>query len=165
MGGGKKVDYREHGAVIGENFHNYGSIDFGHSNLLTIGDNVTIAADALILLHDASTQFILQYEKMGRVEIGDYVFIGAKSIVLPNVKIGSHVIIGAGSVIAKDVPDDVVVAGNPPRIICSFDEYMDRNRELMKTSFVSDKYWKEKSIDDLLDERMVLIHGGIGFDK
>ena len=49
--------------------------------------------------------------------IGDDVWIGTCSIVLPGVKIGKGSVVGAGSVVTKDVPDYCVVAGNPARII------------------------------------------------
>ena len=50
--------------------------------------------------------------------IGENVFIGAKSIITPNVsRIGNNVMIGTGSVVTKDVPDNAIVAGNPARII------------------------------------------------
>lgn len=49
--------------------------------------------------------------------IGDNVTISAHSVIIGKIKIGNNVIIGAGSIVVKDVPDNVVVAGNPARII------------------------------------------------
>lgn len=51
------------------------------------------------------------------VEIGSNVWIGGSAVICPGVFVGSGSIVGAGSVVTKDVPDDVVVAGNPARII------------------------------------------------
>lgn len=51
------------------------------------------------------------------VVIGNDVWIGTRSIILPGVNIGSHSIIGAGSVVTKDVPEWAIVAGNPAKII------------------------------------------------
>lgn len=51
------------------------------------------------------------------IVIGDNVWIGANVIVLPGVSIGSNVVIGAGSLITKDIPDNVVVVGNPGKIV------------------------------------------------
>lgn len=78
-------------------------IDWGHCFLITIGDNVTIAPRCHILAHDASTKNQLGYTRIAPVSIGNDVFIGADSIVLPGVTIGDRVIIGAGSVVTKDL--------------------------------------------------------------
>lgn len=52
------------------------------------------------------------------LEIGENVFIGAKSIILYNCnRIGKNAIIGVGSIVTKDVPDNAIVAGNPAKII------------------------------------------------
>ncbi len=51
------------------------------------------------------------------VVIGDDVWIGARAIILKGVTIGDRSIVGAGAVVAKDVPPDVVVAGNPTRVV------------------------------------------------
>ncbi len=50
------------------------------------------------------------------VTIGDNVWIGGGSIILPGVTIGNNSVIGAGSVVTKDIPDDVVAVGNPCRV-------------------------------------------------
>ncbi len=55
------------------------------------------------------------------VTIGDDVWIGGGSIICPGVTIGAHSIIGAGSVVTKNIPGDVVAAGNPCRIIRKLD--------------------------------------------
>ena len=51
------------------------------------------------------------------VNIGNDVWIGSNTIILPGVTIGSHSVIGTGSIVTKDVPEYVVVAGNPAKII------------------------------------------------
>ena len=53
----------------------------------------------------------------GCVKIGDHTMIGAGATVLPRITIGTHCIIGAGAVITRDVPDHVIMAGNPARVI------------------------------------------------
>lgn len=122
---------REYGASIGNNVVIWtNKIDLGHAFLLTIGNNVTIS-DARILLHDASTKMALKYSRVGRVTIGDNVFIGADSIILPSITIGNNVVVGAGTVVTKDVPDNSVIVGNPGRIIASYDEFINRNKQLL----------------------------------
>ncbi len=54
--------------------------------------------------------------------IGNNVDVGANSVIIGNIKIGNNVIIGAGSVVVKDVPDNVIVAGNPAKIIKRYNE-------------------------------------------
>ncbi|MBR5859457.1 MAG: acyltransferase, partial [Clostridia bacterium] len=109
-------------------------LDPSHCWLIEIGDNVTMAPNVHILCHDASTKQFLGYTKIGRVNIGDNVFIGAESVVLPGVNIGNNVIIGANSTVTKDVPENTVVAGTPAKVICSLDEYLNKERERMSSS-------------------------------
>jgi acetyltransferase-like isoleucine patch superfamily enzyme len=54
---------------------------------------------------------------IGKVKIGNNVFIGVNSVVLRNVSIGDNSIIGAGSLVNIDIPEGVVAAGNPIKII------------------------------------------------
>lgn len=53
----------------------------------------------------------------GCVRVGENTLIGAGSVVLPRIKIGSNVVVGAGSIVTRDIPDGVVVFGNPAKII------------------------------------------------
>jgi maltose O-acetyltransferase len=106
-------------------------IDSNHCWHIEIGNNVTLAPWVRILAHDASTKIHLGYTHIGKVKIGDNVFIGANSIVLPNVTIGSNSIIGAGSLVSKDVPANVVAAGNPVEVICTLESFLERHREQM----------------------------------
>lgn len=152
------------GAIIGENCHIYGSVDNGHEFLLSIGDNVTIASSSRLLTHDGSTKKILGYSKVGRIDIGSDVFIGAASIVLPNVKIGSKVIIGAGSVVSKDIPDNSVAVGNPAKVIGTYDDFVAKNKELFEQSPVWDKLYSKKTDKEKQQMRDALEDSGIGFD-
>lgn len=76
------------------------------------------------------------YIKIGKIHIGDNVFISKGCIILPGTTIGSNVIIGAGAVIAKDIPDNVVVVGNPPRVLYSYDEFIEKHKRLMEDGLV-----------------------------
>jgi maltose O-acetyltransferase len=62
------------------------------------------------------------------------VFIGAESVVLPGVTIGNNVIIGANSTVTHDIPENSVAAGSPARVICSLEEYLEKERTRMKTT-------------------------------
>ena len=64
--------------------------------------------------------------RKGNISIGNNVFIGSNSTVLYDVNIGNNVIIGAGSLVNKDIPDGVVAAGVPCRVVGRFDEYKEK---------------------------------------
>lgn len=154
------------GLTVGSNFHMQADviIDPSHVWLIEIGENVTLAPRVHILAHDASTKKELGYTKIGKVLIGNNVFIGASSIILPNVKIGNKVIVGAGSVVSKDVPDNSVVAGTPAKFICTYDEYMDKNRKKMETSPIfGAEYTVSGGITDELKKEMKEKLNGIGY--
>lgn len=114
------------GLRIGRNFKRMGGviIDPSHCYHITIGDNVTLAPRVHILAHDASFGLFSGKTRAANVSIGNDVFVGASSIILPGVHIGNRVIIGAGSVVTKDIPDNSVAVGNPCRVICTVDVYL-----------------------------------------
>lgn len=157
-------ELRARGLTIGENCHIYtNNIDCGHGYLISMGNNVTISA-ARLLAHDGSTKKILGYSRVGRIDIGNDVFIGADAIILPNVRIGNQVIVGAGCVVAKDVPDNSIVVGNPARVIGTYTDYVKKNQELLKTAPVQNTYYTEKSDEEKTAMKEALTMGGIGFD-
>lgn len=69
------------------------------------------------------------FDCFGKVNIGDYVYIGSNSLIMPGVTIGNNVLVAAGSVVTKSIPDNVVIAGNPAKIICTTEEYYERNKD------------------------------------
>ena len=124
------------GMKVGNGFKRLNGVilDPGHCWLIEIGDNVTMAPRVHILCHDASTKQFLGYTKIGRVTIGSNVFIGAESVVLPGVTIGDDVIIGANSTVTHDVPSGMVVAGTPARVICTLEDYLQKETERMQSA-------------------------------
>lgn len=105
--------------------------------LISIGNNVHLAAKVLFVPHDAihlclnnlKIQGGITFkEKIGCIEIGNNVFIGSNSTILYNVKIGSNVIVGAGSVVNKDIPDNSIAAGCPARVIGTFDGFVSKKQ-------------------------------------
>ena len=129
---------RKKGVVIGDNVHIYNSsVDGNYGASVTIGNNVTITG-ACILAHDASTKKALGYTKVGRVHIGNNVFIGYGSVILPETFIGDNVIIGAGSIVRGTVDSNSVVVGNPAKKVCSYSEYIDKNRQLLNEGYISE---------------------------
>ena len=158
------VDYlRSQGVSIGDNVDIINSqIDGDHGFLISIGNNVTIT-NAMLLSHDASTKKALGYTKVGRIDIGNDVFIGAKSVILPNVRIGNKVIIGAGTIITRDIPDNSVVVGNPCQVVCSYDRYIEKHSRNMETAPIYHTYAPDKT-DTEKDQMKQELLGKIGYD-
>lgn len=129
-------DYLKRGMKIGKNSSIQPGVilDYSHCNLITIGNNVTIAPQAYLLAHDASTKRELGYTKIGRIDIKDNVFIGSRALIMPGVTIGEGSIVAAGSVVTRDVKPNTIVAGNPAREIISKEEYINKNKELLERS-------------------------------
>lgn len=105
------------GCHIGANV----SFDTLDPSLFEFGDNVVITMNCVLLHHFFDV--LDDGEKrwgMGKLIIGNKVFIGASSIIVKPVTIGDNVIIAAGSVVTKDIPSNCVVAGVPAKVIKRF---------------------------------------------
>lgn len=165
----KKTDYdsvdylRSRGVQIGEDVNLINtSIDFSHGFLVTIGNKVTLTG-VKILAHDASTQIPFGLTKVGRVIIGDEVYVGHGTIILPNVRIGNRVVVGAGSVVTKDIPDNSVAAGNPARVIGTYDAFLEKHAAQIKERPVYHTLWSEKTPEEKEHMRRDL-ESGVGYD-
>lgn len=123
---------------IGENFfanYNFTVLDVGK---VRIGKNVQIAPNVSIYtaghpLHPDSRNS--GYEYGIDITIGDNVWIGGNTCIMPGVTIGDNVVIGAGSVVTKDIPANMIAVGNPCRVI----------REITKAD--RDYYYKDRKFD------------------
>ena len=104
-------------------------IDVNHCWLITIGDDCLFAPRVTLLAHDASTKAGTGFTKIGRVDIGNRVFLGAGVIVLPGTTIGDDAIVGAGSLVSADIAPGAVASGIPARTIGRTDEYLERHRK------------------------------------
>lgn len=163
----REEQWANRGVTFGENFNGPdSSIDFCYGHLVTIGDKVTISGTT-ILAHDGSTKKPLGYCKVAPVKIGNDVFIGYGSIVLPGVTIGNKVIVGAGTVVSKDIPDNVVVVRGTDsayRVICTYDEYIDKQKKMMETLPISDINCLERTENEWEQWKSELNKAGRGFD-
>lgn len=123
---------------IGENFfanYNFTVLDVGK---VRIGKNVQIAPNVSIYtaghpLHPDSRNS--GYEYGIDITIGDNVWIGGNTCIVPGVTIGDNVVIGAGSVVTKDIPANMIAVGNPCRVI----------REITEAD--RDYYYKDRKFD------------------
>jgi maltose O-acetyltransferase len=105
----------KHGLRLGRDVYidDFAAFDHGFLWLISIGDEAVLSAGVRIVAHDGSTKHWAGYIRVGRVDIGRKVYIGAHAIVLPGVTIGDHAIVGAGSVVREDVSAGAIVMGNP----------------------------------------------------
>ena len=122
------VDYGKF-IFLGDNCEINMNCVFLDCNRITIGNNVLIAPSVHIytVFHPVSAKerinksvnedFPFAVSKTAPVTIGNNVWIGGGSIILPNVTIGDNVTIGAGSIVTKSIPSNVLAYGNPCRII------------------------------------------------
>lgn len=131
-------EYGKH-IKVGENFYaNIGCIMLDVAQI-TIGKNVLFGPNVSIYTAGHPIHYesrMSGYEYGVPVAIGDNVWIGGNCVILPGVKIGSNTVIGAGSIVTKEIPDNVLVAGNPCKVI----------REI--TTEDKAYYFKNKKFDD-----------------
>lgn len=105
---------------VGENFYTNHNVTILDGAKVTFGDNVFIAPNCIF----STAGYAIDSDQRNRgleialpIQVGSSVWIGANVSVLPGVTIGSNTIIGAGSVVNKDIPDGVIAAGNPCKVI------------------------------------------------
>jgi acetyltransferase-like isoleucine patch superfamily enzyme len=114
---------------IGANFFNPQNITIGHDTIigdhcfldgrakLTIGNHVGIASQVLIYNDEHNIHSDNYDNSFGPVEIGDYVFIGPRAIILPDIKIGKGAVVAAGAVVTKNIPEFEIWGGIPAQKI------------------------------------------------
>lgn len=112
-------DYGKH-TFVGKNFYANFDCIFLDVNTITIGDNVMFGPR--VGLYTAGHPIDKDIRNTGLeyglpITIGNNVWIGGNVVVMPGVHIGDNTIIGSGSVVTKDIPSDVIAAGNPCKVI------------------------------------------------
>ena len=125
-------DYARHiGVKIGKNCfistRRWGTEPY----LITVGNNVQVTRDVAVHTHGGGQAIRKEhpdFDVFGKVVISDWAYIGASSQIMPGVTIGEGALVAAGSIVTKSVPPHTVVGGNPARIICTTDEYYERNK-------------------------------------
>lgn len=124
------------GVNLGNNVRFYGMKPNMFSTepwLITIGNNVDITADVTFVTHDGGTLVLRKevpdLELTAPITIGNDVYIGIKTIILPGTKIGNRCIVGAGSVVKGEFPDNSVIAGVPAKVIKTVDEYLEKAQQ------------------------------------
>ncbi len=144
------IEYsRKIGVNIGHNcrFLSVNKGTFGtEPYLIHIGNHVTVTSGVKFITHDGGVWVFREknpnIDVFGQIEIGDNVFIGLNSIILPGTVINNNVVIGAGSVVKGLLESDSVYAGVPAKYIMSIDEY--EKKILQKADFIRSKDYVEK---------------------
>lgn len=98
--------------------------------LIKIGNECQITEGCRIFTHGgagAVRALLPNFDCFGKVTIGNNVYLGTNTLIMPGVTIGDNVLCAAGSVVTKSIPSNVVVGGNPAKIICSIEEYIKHN--------------------------------------
>lgn len=140
---------RSLGVRVGSNVRFYGISRgmFGSEPwLIKIGNNVFITAGVNFVTHDGGSLILRKevpdLEWSAPITIGNDVYIGVQSLILPGVRIGNRCVVGARSVVTKDIPDNSVAVGAPARPICTTDQYLDKMQR--KSLRVGHLYGAEK---------------------
>lgn len=128
------VEYaKKIGVHMGADVHIYGDCYkmFGTEPwAIKLGSHVHITDGVRFVNHDGGTlvfrHLVPDLEITKKISVGDYVYIGIQSIIMPGVHIGNNCIIGAGAVVTRDIPDNSVAVGVPARVIKTADEYFDK---------------------------------------
>ncbi|MDM0498098.1 sugar O-acetyltransferase [Clostridium perfringens] len=116
--GGKNVHFGN-GVYANFNLTMVDDCDIFVGNNVLFGPNVTVSAGTHPI-HPELRSKQAQYNIP--IHIGNNVWIGANSVILPGVNIGDNSVIGAGSVVTKDIPSNVVAVGNPCRVLREINE-------------------------------------------
>jgi acetyltransferase-like isoleucine patch superfamily enzyme len=116
--------------------------------LVELGNHVEITSGVKFITHDGGVWVLREQEefqkvdKFGKITIGNNVFVGLNSIIMPNVTIGDNCVIGAGSLVNKNIPSGEVWAGVPAKKICTLEEY--KNKSMSQFSYTKGLSFEEK---------------------
>lgn len=108
-------------------------LDIMFPEKIKVGKNSVIGYNTTILAHE----YLIDEYRLGEIEIGDEVMIGANTTILPGVKIGDNAIVSAGTLVHKDVPAGCFVAGNPMKVIFTAEQMEERRNK--EPSYVLDE--------------------------
>lgn len=126
--------------------------------LIKIGNNCQITGGVRLFTHGgagAAREKYPKFDTFGKVNIGDFVYIGTNSLIMPGVTIGDNVLVAAGSVVTKSIPSNVAVGGNPAKILCTLDEYIERNERYNTNSKGMSQEKKKALLLSLPDEKFL----------
>ncbi len=137
--------------LLGTQIGTFGSEPY----LVSLADHVTITSGVQFVTHDGGVWIFRkempEIDVFGPISVGNNVFIGIRSIIMPGVHIGDNCVIAAGSIVTRDVPDNSIAVGIPARVIGSVEEY--RTKTLSKGTLIRSlpksekRKWLEQHFD------------------
>ncbi len=110
------------------------------NNGIVFGSNIGIGSGTKIVSSNHNHQDHSKHDDSPQIIIGNNVFIGSNSVILPGVNIGNNVIIGAGSVVTNNIPSNSIAVGNPCKTIKEKDPYIEDLSKLVFNKTVPTKY-------------------------
>lgn len=131
---------RPHFYYLGKNVMLY-TTNFGtEPYLISIDDNVSVAAGVCFINHDISCFHMADYlgidrskvDKVGSIILHKNCYVGAYSILMPNCSVGENSIVAAGSIVTKHIPDGEVWGGIPAKFIMKVEDYARKVEEKSK---------------------------------
>lgn len=126
--------------------------------LVTIGDHVQVTRNVSIHTHGGGNSIREthpDFDVFGKVVIEDWAYIGAYAHIMPGVTIGKGALVAAGSIVTKSVAPHTVVGGNPARVICTTEEFYEKNKQYdLGTKKLSSEE-KKKLLLSLPDEKFI----------
>lgn len=142
---------------LGKNVRLYTN-HLGDPYLVSIEDNVSVAAEVRFINHDISCYNVARYlnkpeesfDSVGSIELHENCFVGAYSILMPNCSVGKNSIVASGSIVTKKIPDGEVWGGVPAKFIMTIDDYARKLEEKC-----NDYPWMGKTLsyEELVRER------------
>ena len=123
--------------------------------LITIGNHCQITSGVRLFTNgggNVARDKYPDFDAFGKIVIGDWVYLGSGSLIMPGVTIGDNVLVAAGSVVTRSVSPRTIVAGNPARVIGTVDDYIKRSLPYNIKSKMLSRVDKKKLLLSLPDE-------------
>ena len=149
----KREYLRSLGCKVGEGTRFVGKAHVGPDPFLVeIGEDCLLSSNVDFLTHDGGVKVLntlgffdgQRMDKMARIKVGNNCFIGCEAVIMGGVTIGDNVIIGTRSIVTKDIPSGTVAAGMPAKVICTLEEYYQKNKDRGCFFPTANLGWEEK---------------------
>jgi len=141
-------------ADMGENVFFQPRVIPSDPKLVKFHNNIVVTSNVTFVTHDVFhmglnnlNKGVFPYEQ-NAIEIMDNVFIGCNSTLIGPLRVGPNAVIAAGSIVTKDVPENSVVAGNPAKVIDTFENFVNKRKEKRPNNNIEEawnNFYQEKN--------------------